>query len=101
MTRERVRALERDKNRLLSEIKQLRARLDELGPECARLRESLDNARTYNVASTTLTVVGGFLVSYATFTGKAAPALANAAAGCLLAGIFLMLVQSVLHRRKA
>ncbi len=101
MTRERVQSLEKDKSRHLTQIKQLVARVEQLGPENARLHEALGNARANNAISTVLMVVGGFLVSYATFTGKAAPALANASAGCLLAGIFLMLVQSALHRRKS
>ena len=55
----------------------------------------MSNAETNNVIATTLIGFGGFLVSYATFTGKAAEIWANVAAGCLLSGIAILLAQSI------
>ena len=66
MTRERIDALEVEKAELKGEI----ARLLKLEPENARLQEALSNAEANNVVATILIVAGGFLVSYATFTGR-------------------------------
>ncbi len=96
MTRERIDALEADKRELKAEV----GRLIRLAPENARLEEALDNAGANNLVATILISVGGFLVSYATFTDKMAPKLAAAAAGCLLAGIGLMAWQSLRRWRK-
>ena len=98
--RERIEALGADKSRLEARLDQLQARVDQLGPENARLGEALANAESNNTAATALIGVGGFLVSYATFTGHAAERWANVAAGCLLAGIGLMLWQTALRRRR-
>ncbi len=91
MTRERIDALEVEKRELKSEV----ARLLSLVAANARLEEALSNAEFNNVYATILIGGGGFLVSYATFTGKAAETWANFAAGCLLAGIGLLLGQTV------
>jgi multidrug resistance efflux pump len=93
MTRERVDALEADRQRLLAAVERLQAQVDQLSPENSRLREALGDAEWNGALSTIMMVVGGFLVSYATFTGQAAPALANASGVCLLAGILMMLWQ--------
>lgn len=100
MTRERVDALEDDKHRLIEEVEVLRARVDQLAPATARLEEALSDAESTNVLSTILMVFGGFLVSYAGFTGQAAKQWANAAAGCLLAGILVMLWQAARRWRR-
>jgi len=60
--------------------------------------KALSNAESNNVVATILIGIGGCLVSYAGFTGKAAEKWANVAAGCLLAGIGLMTWQSVRRR---
>ncbi|MCA1685991.1 MAG: hypothetical protein LC745_08415, partial [Planctomycetia bacterium] len=65
MTRDRVQALEKDKRRLTTDVKQLGSKVEQLGPENARLLEALANSETNNAVATILTVVGGFLVSYA------------------------------------
>ena len=96
MTRERIDALEGEKRELKGEV----ARLSELAPENARLEEALSNAEFNGVLATSLIGIGGFLVSYATFTGKAAETWANVAAGCLLSGIALLLGQSVRRWRR-
>lgn len=101
MARERIDALEKDKKRLQSAMDRLQARIDELGPENARLGEALGTAEANNLVATILIGVGGFLVSYATFTGKAAERWANIAAGTLLSGIVLMIWQSVRRRLRS
>jgi hypothetical protein len=52
------------------------------------------------VIATILIGIGGFLVSYATFTGKPAETWANVAAGCLLSGIVLLFGQSLRRWRR-
>ena len=94
LTREFIDALEADKAKLAAEVQRLQAKVDELGPENARLRESLSNAESNNTFTTILIVVGGFAVSYATFTGNSAQMWANAALGCLLAGVALLVWQT-------
>ena len=101
MTRERVEALERDKRELRDEVRRLQSRADQLGPENARLAEALANAEANNVLATALVGVGGFLVSYAAFTGQSAKQWANVAAGCLLAGIGIMAWQTARRRHRA
>lgn len=100
MTKGRIDALEDDKERLQVEVYRLQARIDELGPENSRLAEAQANAESNNVVATILIGVGGFAVSFATFTGEAASAVANASAGCLLAGITMMGWQALGSRRK-
>jgi hypothetical protein len=95
MTRERIDALSEDKKRLQAEVDRLQARVDHLGPENARLQEALGVAESNNGFATILIGGGGFLVSYATFAGKAATTWANVAAGSLLAGIAMMVWQYV------
>lgn len=94
MTRERVDSLERDKVELKAEV----ARLSPIASEAARLEEALRNTETNGVVPTIMIGVSGFLVSYATFTGKLAPRVADGAAGCLLTGIACMLWPSVRRR---
>jgi hypothetical protein len=96
MTRERIDALERDKQELKAEV----VRLVPCVAENSRLEEALSNAEFNGVFATILIGAGGFLVSYATFTGKAATTWANLAAGCLLTGIALLLGQSVRRWRR-
>lgn len=74
--------------------------MDDLAPENARLIEALGNAESNNTLATILIGGGGFLVSYAGFTGKAAATWANVSAGFLLAGIVLMFWQSFRRRRR-
>jgi hypothetical protein len=100
MTRERIDALERDKSRLQSEVDRLLLQVVELIHKNARLEESLSNAEANSVLATILIGSGWFLVSYATFTGKMAGAWANFSAGCLMAGIFLLLFQSFRRWRR-
>jgi hypothetical protein len=100
MTRERVDALEKDKKRLQTEVDRLRERVDQLGPENSRLGEALSNAESNNTLATILNTIGGFSVSYATFTGKAAETWSKGAAGCLLAGIGMLLWQSARRWRR-
>ncbi len=99
MTRERIDSLDQDKQRLREEVERLQARVDQLSPENARLEEALRLAESNNILATILTGLGGFLVSYATFTGKAAQTWANGAAGILLAGIVMMLFQTIRRSR--
>ncbi len=91
MTRERIDVLEAEKAELKREI----ARLLKLEPEKARLEEALSNAESNNVLATILIGIGGFLVSYATFTGKASQSWANFAGGCLVSGVVILVGQSV------
>ena len=88
MTRERIDALEKDKRRLLKENSRLQGRVDQLAPENRHLQEALGNAESNSVLATILIVgVGGFLVSYAAFTGRnSAGRWANLAAGMLACG---------------
>jgi hypothetical protein len=97
--REHVATLEEDKRRLLAEVERLQARVDQLGPENALLREALFHTQTIDTVATALIAVGGFGVSYATFAGQSPARWANVAAGCLLAGIVMMLWQSLRRRR--
>jgi len=94
MIRERIDALEKDKGQLQVEVIRLQVRVDELGPKNSQLQEALNNAESNNTLAMILIAVGGFTVSYATFTGDAAKAWANIAAGCLLAGIGMLFWQS-------
>jgi hypothetical protein len=96
MTRERIDALERDKQELKAEV----ARLLPYVAEKARLEEALGTAELLDVIATILIGIGGFLVSYATFTGKTAETWANVAAGCLLSGIVLLFGQSLRRWRR-
>jgi hypothetical protein len=66
-------------------------------PENSRLTEALNHAESGHIFAMILIGAGGFLVSYAAFTGRAAETWANVAVGGLLAGIVMMLWQSV-HR---
>jgi hypothetical protein len=100
MTQGRIEALENDKRELQAKVDRLQELVDQLAPKNARLEESLANAEANNVLATVLIGVGGFLVSYATFTGQSAGAWANFSAGCLMAGIFLLLYQSFRHWRR-
>jgi len=100
MTRERIDSLERDKKNLRSEVARLSRETSRLSPENARLQEALSGAESINVVATILIGVGGFLVSYATFTGGSATLWANVSAGLLLAGIILMTWQSVRQWRR-
>lgn len=100
MNRERIDALEWDKHFFREEALRLQREVDRLGPEVARLEESLtrlrdalENAEANNVYATVLIGVGGFLVSYATFTEKLAEVWANLSAGLLLAGVGLLIWQ--------
>jgi hypothetical protein len=96
MTQARITALEDERNLLRAAVDRLQARVDLLGPENARLTESLANAETNSVLATMLIAGGGGIVSYATFfTGQVAPALANLGAGCLLGGIAVMAFQTI------
>jgi hypothetical protein len=95
MTLDRINALENERKLLRSTVEQLQARVDLLGPENARLAEALANAESNSVLATMLIGGGGGIVSYATFTGQVAPALANVGAGCLLGGIAVMVFQSI------
>ncbi len=100
MTRGRVEALEGDKRQLQAEVRRLQGRIDQLGPENSRLAEALANAESNHILATILVGGGGFAVSYATFVGKAASVvMANASAGCLLAGIAMMGWQALRARR--
>lgn len=96
MTRERIDALERDKEELKAEV----ARLLPYVAEKARLEEALGVAELIDVLATILIGIGGFLVSYATFTGKVAQAWANFAGGCLVSGIVMLVGQSVRRWRR-
>ena len=107
MTRERIDALEHDKQTLQTKADRMEGEVDRLGSEVARLleslgrvRETLDNAEANNVLATVLIGLGGSLVSYAAFTGNLAPVWVNLSAGLLLAGLGLLLWQSVRRWRR-
>jgi prefoldin subunit 5 len=95
MTQARITALEAERNLLRTTVERLQAQVDLLGPENARLTEALANAGSNSVLATMLIGAGGGIVSYATFTGQVAPALANVGAGCLLGGIAVMAFQTI------
>ncbi len=95
MTKGRIEALENDKWQLQVEVKRLQGRIDEIGPANHRLAESLANAESNNLLATILIGVGGFAVSYATFMGEVAAKVADWSAGCLIAGITVMIFQSI------
>ncbi len=90
MTRERIDALERDNRRLRAEVNRLLPYV----ADKARLEEALGAAELIDLVATILIGLGGFLVSYATFTGKMAQAWANFAGGCLASGVVILLGQS-------
>ena len=92
MTRERIDSLEADKQWLQLRIDQLQAKVDQLAPENAQLRVDLKNAEANNLVSNILIGVGGAIMSYATFTGRVGPRLADAGAVALIAGVFLLIV---------
>jgi hypothetical protein len=94
LMREYISSLERARDELRTETTRLQGEVDRLGPENARLAEALGNAQANNVLATILIGLGGFTVSYATFTGEAATLWANAAAGTLVAGVTLMVFQT-------
>ena len=105
MTADRIYSLESDKaslkadrSRLEGEVGDLRDRLMTEVAEVARLKVLLSDANLLSTVALVLTGVGGFLVSYATFTGALAKTIADGSAGCLLAGIVLMIANSVLRR---
>jgi len=100
MTQNLIGGLEQDKKYLQAEVVRLHAIIDRFGPENARLCEALSNAESNSVIATILVGVGGFLVSYATFTGNLAKSWADVSAGLLLAGIGLMIWQSVRRWRR-
>ncbi len=94
-----IASLEADKANLAAEVQRLQAKIEQLGPENARLRESLRNERSNNTFATILIVVGGVVVSYATYLDKSAQTnWANAGLACLLAGICSLLWQTVQRR---
>ena len=95
MTRERIDSLELDKQRLQERLDELQIEVNQLAPVNARLKEALDNAQTINLVSTMFIAVGGGIISYATFTGKVGPQVADVGAGLLLAGVVLLLVATV------
>jgi hypothetical protein len=100
MTQARITALEDERNLLRTTVERLQAQVDLLGPENARLTEALANAGSNSVLATMLIGAGGGIVSYATFTGQVAPALANVGAGCLLGGIAVMAFQTIRRWRR-
>jgi hypothetical protein len=68
---DRIDSLERDKRALDKEVDELRVLVDRLAPENARLREALSNAQAYGTLASSLSLIGGGAISYATFiTGK-------------------------------
>ncbi len=95
MTRERIDSLEVDKDRLHQRIEHLQAEVIRITPENAQLREALKNAEANNLVSTILIVVGGGIISYATFTGNVGRRVADVGGGALLAGAFLLFTANV------
>jgi len=95
MTRERIDSLEADKERHHERIEYLQAEIIRLAPENAQLREALKNAEASNLVSTILIVVGGGIISYATFTGKVGQRVADVGGGALLAGAFLLFTANI------
>ena len=94
MTRERIVGLEQERDWHREKVERLQAERNRLAPENARLREALSNAEANNLVSTVLIVVGGGIISYATFTGRIGQRLADIGCGALLAGVFLMLIRN-------
>ena len=95
MTREHVDALDDERRRLLDEVDRLRGELDRLLPENARLKEALGNAIANNVVATILIAVGGAAISYAAFLRSAEKAVASAGAAALLAGVLILVFNTV------
>ena len=94
MTQDRVASLARDKESFRSEAARLQMIVARLSPENARLHEALRRAESGSMLATILVGIGGFLVSYASFTGGSAKWWANVSLGLLVAGIGLMTWQS-------
>lgn len=90
MTRERIDSLIADKRKLESDVQRLQGEVDRLAPENARLKESLGSAEANNIVSTILIVLGGGVISYATFVGNVGPRVADTGAGMLLAGVLVL-----------
>jgi prefoldin subunit 5 len=99
MTRERIDALEADKCRLQDDVTRLQGEVNHLAPENARLREALANAEANDLVSTILIVVGGGVISYATFAGNVSRRVADMGAGALLGGVLLLVIANVRRRR--
>lgn len=95
MTRERIDSLEADKERLHQRIEHLQVEVIRIAPENAQLREALKHAEANNLVSTILIVVGGGIISYATFTGKVGQRVADVGGGTLLAGAFLLFTANI------
>lgn len=87
MTRERIDALENDKRRLIEAADRLQTEVNRLTPEVAHLSEALRNAEANNLVSTVLIVVGGGIISYATFVDGVGRRVADIGAGILLGGV--------------
>ena len=64
---EYIKALEKDKSRLLKEVKDLQAMVGRLAPANARLEEAHANAVANNILATILVAIGGGAISFATF----------------------------------
>jgi hypothetical protein len=99
MTRERIDALEKDKKALQDEANNLRVDLRCLEPENERLREALGNAQANGLVSSAFTVVGGGLISYATFAEGVSKEIAAIGGAGLIAGVVIMAVQTVRAKR--
>jgi tellurite resistance protein TehA-like permease len=101
MTRERIDALEADKQRLQAEVERLRSEIDRLlalvhrwGPENAALRERLDHAKSNLSFTATLIAISGLLLGIAQYSGRA-DYVAWIGAGLWLAAIVCMIWQRI------
>jgi hypothetical protein len=88
---EYIKALEKEKRRLLGEVDQLQAMVDRLAPENARLREAYGNAVAHNILATILVAIGGGAIRFATFAEGASKVVAWVGAALLGAGVVILI----------
>lgn len=67
MTQGRIESLERDKQYLRQKVDELQSEVARLGPENARLAESLHHARSNGLISSILIALGGGTIGIAAF----------------------------------
>jgi hypothetical protein len=87
-----------DRQRLLGKVDELRAMVDRLAPENARLREAHANAVVNNILATIFVAVGGGAISFATFVEGSSKAVAWVGAAFLGAGVLILILATLRGR---
>jgi membrane-bound ClpP family serine protease len=95
---EYIKALEKERRRLLKKVDQLQAMVDRLTPANARLEEAHANAVANNILATILVAIGGGAISFATFAEGASKAVAYLGVAILISGVLILIFATLRGR---